>query len=158
VTSIVDRRLRGRVAVVAGDGEEVVPVCQELLRSGVSVALIASDRAHVDRAVAGADALGIVVVPVTADPAAPEVWTRVVPHAEQRLGPIDIVVAVGPRPVRDLAAEHLIADMARRGHGVFVESDDDITPRQLPAGLSYGALPRDGALAARVLAIAGDAD
>jgi hypothetical protein len=60
--------------------------------------------------------------------------------------------------VRDLAAEHLIADMARRGHGVFVESDDDITPRQLPAGLSYGALPRDGALAARVLAIAGDAD
>jgi hypothetical protein len=86
-------------------------------------------------ALTAADALVAVVghVPLTSDVAAHfhatptevEVWTRVVPHVEQRLGPIDGVVC---DRLAQLLGERLIGpDLRRRGHGsVVVVEDDDV--------------------------------
>lgn len=151
MTSAPGDQLRGRVAVIAGDGGEVVPVCHRLLSYGVSLLVVAPDRDAVQRSVAEFSDPSLTVVPITADPASPEVWDRLVPHAEQRLGPVDIAIAIGPAAVRDLAYDRLIADMVRRGHGVFVEcdsvfveSDSTAVAREVPGPIRYAALSRVG--------------
>jgi hypothetical protein len=135
--------LRGRVAVIAGDGPELVPICQRLLAGGVSLAVVGPDRTIVQAAIADVPDPSLTVVPMTADPSDPEVWDRLVPHAEQRLGPIDIAVAIGPKPLRDLAYDRLVADMIRRGHGVFIESDATSQPREAVMPITYRFVPRD---------------
>lgn len=157
MTSTHGDRLRGRVAVIAGDGGEVVPVCRLLLSHGVSLLVVAPDREVVQRAVAEVGDPSLTVVPITAEPTSPEAWDRLVPHAEQRLGPIDIAVAIGSKALRDLTHDRLIGDMVRRGHGVFAESDAVVAPREVPGPIRYVALPWAGdaeALAAQIVAFA----
>lgn len=155
MTSIAGSGLRGRVAVIAGDGSEIVAICRELLDAGVILLVVAPERQWVNDAVADVSDPALTVVPITADPSSTEVWDRLVPHAEQRLGPIDIAVAVGSVVLRDLAHERLAADMVRRGHGIFIEVGKDAPSRQTPAAIIYACLPRDADdLAARIVAIA----
>ncbi len=147
-------RLRGRVAVIAGDGAEIVPLCQLLLARGVSLAVVAPDREDVQRSVADVADPSLTVVPITADPGSAEVWDRLVPHAEQRLGPIDLAIAVGAQTLRDLAHDRLVGDMVRRGHGAFIECDADVQARAVPEEIRYASFPRAGhehALAERIV-------
>jgi len=140
VTSDTANALRGRVAVVAGDDAAVVPVCRLLLAAGASLAVVAPDRETVRDATTGADDLGITVIAMAADASDAATWDRLVPHAEQRLGPIDIAVVIGGDALRDLAFDRLVTDMARRGHGVFVEAGDNVAVRTTPSGVHYLAI------------------
>jgi hypothetical protein len=101
----------GRVFIVAGSGSKLGNVADALVTAQALVAVIGP-------------------IPVTtevaahfhADPANEDVWERVVPHVEQRLGPIDGVVtdeaahAIGERMVG--------ADFDRRGHGAVIAVDE----------------------------------
>lgn len=61
-----------------------------------------------------------------ADPGDPNVWERVAPHVEQRLGPVDGVVT-DPRCATVVEAVFR-PDLDRRGHGgvVVVAPTDDL--------------------------------
>lgn len=91
----------------------------ELLGSGAVLALVTRDRSareDVERSAA----LQGVEPPVAwaADPADPDTWERLYPHIEQRLGPVDAVLA---QPVAiDLIETVFRPDMQRRGHGAIV--------------------------------------
>jgi hypothetical protein len=74
---------------------------------------------------------------VTGDPADPALWQRVTPHAEQRLGPIDIVVLAGDVAMRNLVVEKLLPDMAARRRGVIVELGPDLAARSVPPGVHH---------------------
>jgi hypothetical protein len=114
--------LTGKAAIVAGDdATAVVEVVRALAANGALIALVAEDRATVDAAVAVADGLEAQVFAMAADPASEAVWQRLVPHVEQRLGPIDVVVAMGDATARAVLAAAVVADMAARRRGVVVE-------------------------------------
>jgi hypothetical protein len=103
----------GRVLVVAGDAAVLDGVTQALLVAGALVAVVGTagrEGAHVDFRV---------------DPADADVWSRVVPHVEQRLGPVDGVVAWVT--IHHLVSDVFEPDLRRRGHGavVAVGADDD---------------------------------
>ena len=103
--------LVGRVFIVAGRGKTFAGVARLLVAEGALVAVLTTD-AEVPE----------VAAHFRADHADPDVWGRVVPHVEQRLGPIDAVVTdeVG-RPI----AEQLVGpDLQRRGHGAVVAVED----------------------------------
>lgn len=102
--------LAGRVVIVAGEGERIDQIAPLLLASDALVAVVANRSAT-------ADAHAWFRV----DPADPTVWSRVVPHVEQRLGPIDAAVTTGDlhAPLRQL----LEPDMLRRGHGGVLDVD-----------------------------------
>jgi hypothetical protein len=102
--------LAGRVFIVAGRGEPFATVARQLAAAEALVAIVSADAADVE-----------VAAHFRADHADPDVWGRVVPHVEQRLGPIDAVVTdESGRPV----AERLVGpDLERRGHGAVVVVD-----------------------------------
>lgn len=111
--------LAGKVALVAGDGDAIVAIAHALAANGSPIGVIAPERAIVDDALAGAadvNAMGVL-----SDPTDPATWTRVVPHAEQRLGPIDILVVVGTDIERQPAVRAVTPDMGARRRGVVVE-------------------------------------
>ncbi len=99
--------LAGRVFIVAGRGVTFTAVVRQLVAADALVALVSTDTAVPE-----------VAAHFRADHADPDVWARVVPHVEQRLGPIDAVVtddSGGP------IAERLVGpDLHRRGHGAVV--------------------------------------
>jgi hypothetical protein len=99
--------LAGRVFIVAGRGETIAAVVRLLVSRDALVALVTTD-ADVPE----------VAAHFRADAADPDVWARVVPHVEQRLGPIDAVVTdESGAPI----AERLVGpDLRRRGHGAVV--------------------------------------
>ena len=69
---------------------------------------------------------------VHADPADRQVWERIAPHVEQRLGPVDGVVTDA---VTEPVVEEVFGpDLVRRGHGAVVVGDD------LPAAAVVSAL------------------
>ncbi len=102
--------LAGRVVIVAGEGERIEQIVPILLAADALVALVAS-RTTVTDAQAW----------FRVDATDPEVWSRIVPHVEQRLGPID--AAVTTSVVHGYVCELLEPDMRRRGHGGVVDVD-----------------------------------
>ena len=102
--------LAGRVLIVAGRGETFAGVARLLVAEGALVAIVTTDTAVPE-----------VAAHFRADHADSDVWERVVPHVEQRLGPIDAVVTDNAgRPI----AERLVGpDLRRRGHGAVVAVD-----------------------------------
>jgi hypothetical protein len=154
--------LAGRVAVVAGEDEAVVEVAAALAATGMSLAVVSGARATVDRAVAAAESYGVAVIGVAADPAESATWSRVVPHSEQRLGPLDVLVAIGRPDERGAALAAITPDMAARRRGVVIEVGE-ARSAETPAGdgvrrrlvtTADGAEPTD--LAAAVALCASD--
>lgn len=104
----------GRVFLLAGDGPALAAIADALTASDAFVAVVGS-------------------APVTAEPAAhfhadaadSQVWDRVVPHVEQRLGPIDGVLT--EQAGHDIACRLVGPDLTRRGHGavLLVGASDD---------------------------------
>lgn len=87
-------RLRGRVGVVTGAGRGIGSVvAEQLAAEGMSLLLLARTGQEV-RAVGErlAQTYGVPVLPAAIDVAAPAAVDRVVRHAEQQLGPIDLLV------------------------------------------------------------------
>jgi hypothetical protein len=152
VTSDDDPGLAGKVAIVAGEPAQVIlEVVATFAANRMPVAVVVGDRQVASQAAAMYDGTDVGFIPVTADPADPTVWQRVGPHAEQRLGPIDVVVVAGPVAVRDLIVTTLLPDMASRKRGVIVEIAADASERPVPPGVRHFALPdaSDIAIAAR---------
>jgi NAD(P)-dependent dehydrogenase (short-subunit alcohol dehydrogenase family) len=95
--------LTGRVVVVAGADDLLPALVSRLAAEGAFVAFVAATRTDDAHAA------------FRADPADPVTWERVAPHVEQRLGPVDAVVA--DAACRDVVAAVFLPDMRRRGHG-----------------------------------------
>jgi NAD(P)-dependent dehydrogenase (short-subunit alcohol dehydrogenase family) len=113
---VIDRQvMAGRVYVVAGDAPVIEGVARALLAADASVALVTARRSPVEAQAAFRGDVNDV-----------ELWERVAPHVEQRLGPVDGVAV-------DVTAVSVVrgvfdSDLRRRGHGrvVAVEPDDDV--------------------------------
>lgn len=106
--------LADRVVIVAGSGSLFAAVAAGLVAEGAIVALVTTDTSAPE-----------VAAHFRAEPADPDVWGRMVPHVEQRLGPIDAVVT--DKSGRALAESLVGPDLQRRGHGsvVVVEPGTD---------------------------------
>jgi hypothetical protein len=99
--------LLGRVYVVAGAESGLVGVAAALVEAGAFVAFVAVELTAAS-----------VHASFRADPGDPDVWGRVAPYVEQRLGPVDgVVTDSATRPVVDAV---FAADIRRRGHGDVV--------------------------------------
>lgn len=141
MTTDVEPGLAGKVAIVAGEPvETVVEVVRSFAAHRMPVAVVVNDRPAASRAAAMYDGTDVGVIAVTADPSDPAVWQRVGPHAEQRLGPIDVVVLSGPAALRDTVLATLLPDMAARKRGVVIEVGTDVANRQTPDGVTHFAL------------------
>ena len=133
--------LAGHVVVLAGpaatraDEPDVEGVTSSLAAStgahllslGLLVAVVTTDDSVIADLERNAEHLG--VDPPTswrADPADPATWERVCQHIEQRVGPVDAVVA--DPVVLDLVEDVFRSDMRRRGHGAIVP----LSPAQDP--------------------------
>jgi hypothetical protein len=104
--------LVGRVFIVAGRSDTFAEVARLLAAEDALVAVVSTDAIGPE-----------VAAHFRADHADAAVWERVVPHVEQRLGPIDAVVtdAAGRS-----SAERLVGpDLQRRGHGSVLVLDGD---------------------------------
>jgi len=95
--------LTGRVVVVAGADDRLPVLVTRLAAEGALVAFVAPTRADDAHAA------------FRADPADPRTWERVAPHVEQRLGPVDAVVA--DATCGAVVTTVFLPDMRRRGHG-----------------------------------------
>lgn len=102
--------LSGRVIIVAGKGERLDKIVPILVSSDAFVAVVSSG---------SAGTAAHAWFRVDADD--PDVWSRVVPHVEQRLGPIDAAAAT--KDVHSYVRQLLEPDMRRRGHGGVVDLD-----------------------------------
>jgi hypothetical protein len=127
--------LVGKVAVICGDDATTPGIVTALSASGVAIALAAPSRATVEGAIEAADTHGVPIFGVTADPADPATWARIGPHAEQRLGPIDIVVCLGADAAQDAVIAALLPDMAARRRGVVVEVGERSTTSHDASGV-----------------------
>jgi hypothetical protein len=155
--------LTGKAIVVAGDSRRVVEVVRGLAANAALLAIVAGDREIVDEAVQVAESLDAAVVGMTADPSSPDVWERVAPHIEQRLGPIDVAVAIGAAALRQTVAAALLPDMAARHRGVLVEVDATVSSVATTAGVRHRGIQTgpgngiaDADVAAAVLLCASD--
>jgi hypothetical protein len=146
--------LAGKVAVLAGTSSVLAEVARVLGENGAMCALVVDDRAVVERATTHADQLGIASFGIVADPSERGTWDRVAPHIEQRLGPIDVVVAIGPPGVRATIASALMPDMAARRRGVIVEAGATVKTMSVPAGLRHRAVSASEAVSAQDVAAA----
>lgn len=93
--------LDGRVVVVAaGDDPGHLALARALAQAGAVVAVVAGQRSD--------------ELPMSyrGDIADRQLWERVAPHVEQRLGPVDLVA--GAEPVLELLSEIFGADLRRR--------------------------------------------
>jgi NAD(P)-dependent dehydrogenase (short-subunit alcohol dehydrogenase family) len=123
--------LAGRVVVLAGPGGGLmVSVGADLLAHGVLLAVVTVDDTIGEDMRRSADLHGVAAPLVfLADPTDMSAWARIAAHVEQRLGPVDGVVADpwSVETVRAVFAE----DMGRRGHGAVIL----LTPEQNPVSL-----------------------
>lgn len=108
----------GRVVVVAGYGGVLNAVAGLLVAEDALVAMVTTDAGGPE-----------VAARFRADPTDPQVWDRVIPHVEQRLGPID--AAIIDASVRAIADQLLAPDLVRRGHGAIVTVEGDSSPEDL---------------------------
>jgi hypothetical protein len=150
--------LTGKTAIVAGDdAATVVEVVRALAANGALLAVV-GDRAVVDAAVEVAMGLDAQVFGMAADPASAAVWARIVPHIEQRLGPIDVVVAIGDAASRRVLADAVVGDMAARRRGVVVEvGPDPVGPQDAGVRRRHVLGGDPDAIGAGVLLCASDA-
>src|SRR4051812_44998549 len=107
-----ERSLTGLVVVVAGSTPFFAELARAITTCGALVATLAPQR---DESLALA---------YKGDPLDAGAWSRIAPHVEQRLGPVDLVACdTSTRPV----VEPVFGpDLRRRGHGgVVVLRDED---------------------------------
>lgn len=105
--------LVGKTAVVGGVDLAVVRAVAEAFASNnIRLAVVAAERIE-----PLSDNGYAVVGDVTAD----GLWARVLPHVEQRLGPIDIAVSIGTTALLSAVAP----DMSARGRGVAIQVGND---------------------------------
>jgi hypothetical protein len=119
--------LAGMVVVLAApaDGDETtsgylaVPAGAAVLAAGALLAAVTT-HTHVIEGLSRNAELHGVDPPVAwrADPLDPATWERLYPHIEQRLGPVDAVLA-DPTALAVIEAVFR-PDMLRRGHGAIV--------------------------------------
>jgi hypothetical protein len=121
--------LIGKAGILAGSGTSLVDLAHAFATNNVLLAIVSTNRGTVEDAVRAAESRDVAVMGMTTDPGSPQVWERITQHIEQRLGPIDIVVAVGTSEVRDTIRTALVPDMTARGRGVLIEigSSEDST-------------------------------
>jgi hypothetical protein len=123
--------LTGKTAVIgAGASVSLGQIVRGFLRNGVQLAVVCADRAAVDAATSLADASAIAGYGITGDPDDPALWERVIPHVEQRLGPIDIVVCAATRT--DALPGVVAADMLARRRGVLCATDGSTVHATVP--------------------------
>ena len=108
---MTDSPMIGRVVIVAGSGGVFAAVAAALVADDALVAVLSTDSEGPE-----------VAAHFRGDPADPGVWGRMVPHVEQRLGPIDAVVTDASG--RALADELVAPDLIRRGHGAIVTVEE----------------------------------
>ncbi len=145
--------LAGKVAVVTGDFGGLVALVTALAANDAPICVVADDRGVVDAALAAAAASAGAAMGITASPSEPGTWQRVVAHAEQRLGPIDVLIAAGSVPARSPVIDAVLPDMAARGRGVVVEVSEDATSAGAVAGVRRRSIVVDDqAVAADVAA------
>jgi NAD(P)-dependent dehydrogenase (short-subunit alcohol dehydrogenase family) len=137
------------IAVESGDAAEI---CAALAGNGAILAVVSADRSTVDRDVAVAEAAGAVVIGFTADASDPAAWQRIAPHVEQRLGPIDVAVAIGSEPARRVVADALATDMAARSRGVIIEIGATVTTWAAPPGVRHRSILVDDGVPLRDVA------
>jgi hypothetical protein len=125
--------LVGKAVILAGDGGVLSALTAGFANNGALPAIVSPTRAVVDEAVGRAADHRVSAFGIHADPGVPDVWRRAGAQIEQRLGPIDIVVAVGGAAMRSVAGAALLPDMAARHRGRFVEIDERVDlPLPLP--------------------------
>ena len=137
------------VVVAAGDGWPVADVVAGLAANGALIAVVSADRTQVDQA----------VLRLAADPSSRAVWERVAAQVEQRLGPIDVAVAMGDDELRRVVRAALAPDMTARRRGVLIEIGTSVEVPDLAPGLRHRGIECDSAdadLAATVLLCASD--
>ena len=111
-------RLRGRVAVITGaESSAGADVARALAAEGVSLMLIARPGAHV-RALAEelSAAHDVRCFPASLDVTDPAAVDRIVMHAEQHVGPVDVLVNTVPGRMTDA----LLPTMEQRGRGHII--------------------------------------
>jgi hypothetical protein len=111
--SVAPSPFAGRVFVVAGSSAPLGAAADALTAAEALVAVVGPVRLMTDAA-----------AHFHADPTDGRVWERVVPHVEQRLGPIDGVLS--DRAAQPIAEQRVGPDFRRRGHGAVVVVDDGI--------------------------------
>jgi hypothetical protein len=126
--------------IVVGQSSDLLEITQALANNGVLLAVVAPDRALVEAAVALAEAAEAVVFGITADPSSATIWKRIASHIEQRLGPIDAVVAIATAPARRVIAHALLPDMAARQRGVLIEAGAKVATRATAPGVRHRAI------------------
>jgi NAD(P)-dependent dehydrogenase (short-subunit alcohol dehydrogenase family) len=130
--------LSGKVAIVAGTHTgTILDVVGAFATNRMPVAVVAPDRAAMTTAESLFADSDIRVIAVTGDPSEPALWQRVAPHAEQRLGPIDVVVLAGDAAMRDLVVATVLPDMAARRRGVIIELGPELAERRMPTGVHH---------------------
>lgn len=128
--------LAGKAVVLAGtDGLVLGQLSTLLAGCRVAVAVVSPSRETVDAVVQECERHDLQGYGAVGDPTDSALWQRVLPHVEQRLGPIDGVVVEGEAVAGPLVG--LVSpDMRRRGRGVIV-----MVGRQVDVP-SSGDLPR----------------
>jgi short-subunit dehydrogenase len=124
-------RLRGRVGVITGaESEAATAVARALAAEGMSLMLIAQPGAHVRALAEELNAThGVRCFPASLDVADPAAVDRIVMHAEQHVGTIDLLV----NTLAGGMTEALRPTMVQRGRGLIV----NLPPApQLPTGES----------------------
>ena len=117
--------LGGHVVVLAADDDRLADAVAALLGAGALVGVVTNNAEAVRRLTDQVADEGLQPpLMFRADPADAESWPRIAPHLEQRLGPVDAVVA-------DAASMPTVADvfgpdLRRRGHGDVLELADDV--------------------------------
>jgi hypothetical protein len=146
--------LVGKVAVVCGDDATTAAVVVALAASGVAIAVVAPTRETVDAAIRAADLHGVAIFGVSGDPAESATWARIGPHAEQRLGPIDIVIALGTDAAQDTVIAALLPDLVARHRGVVVEVGQRRPPSTTATGVRRRTVSPAGTTSAHDVAAA----
>jgi hypothetical protein len=157
--------LTGKAVIVTGDLPALVDIVGGLAANGALTAVIGPRRELLDAAVGLAVSSGATAVGMTADPTGAAVWERLAPQIEQRLGPIDIVIAAGDETMRSTVRTAVQPDMAARRRGVVVEIGAQVQALELPPGVRHRGIEcdvdrlggADAGLVAVVLLCASDA-
>jgi hypothetical protein len=118
--------LAGKTVVVAGMDAAIVEIVRSLVRHRALLAIVSADHELVAATTQIAESANTPIIGLTTDPGSAEVWERNAPHIEQRLGPIDVAIAIGPADVRERVAATFLPDMRRRHHGLFVDVGTDV--------------------------------
>ena len=141
-------RLRGRVGIVTGAESTVGrEIARTLASEGMSLMLIARPGSHVrDLAESLAESHAIRCFPAALDVTDPAAVDRIVMHAEQHVGTIDVLV----NTVDGRIAEALLPTMEQRGRGHIIDVEP-AHPALTSSAVVTVALPSTGEVGQAVL-------